>query len=140
MATTNPIEVVLQFEQFINSRSPDAICALLTEDSAFIDSLGNRIAGKETLRKGWTGYFKMVPDYAISHTEIFANGETVAMFGSAWGTFSNSKDGHINKEDSWKTPAAWRAVVKDGKIAVWQVFADNEPMRAIMRRYPSGPS
>ena len=30
---------------------------------------------------------------------------------------------------------AWRAVVKDNKIAVWQVFADNEPIRAIMRRY-----
>jgi ketosteroid isomerase-like protein len=140
MSPANPVEVVLKFEELINSRSPDAICALLTEDSAFIDSLGNRMAGMETLRKAWTGYFKMVPDYAISHTEIFANSETVAMFGSAWGTFSNSnsKDSSMKKEDSWKTPAAWRAVVRDGKIALWQVFADNEPIRAIMRRYPSG--
>jgi ketosteroid isomerase-like protein len=133
MATASPIEVVLQFEQLINSRSPEAICALLTEDSAFLDSLGNRIAGMENLRKAWTGYFKMVPDYAVSHSEIFANGETVAMFGSAQGTYS--KDGHINKEDFWKTLAAWRAVVRDGKIAVWQVFAENEPIRAIMRHY-----
>jgi ketosteroid isomerase-like protein len=136
MATASPIDVVLKFEQLINSRSPDAICSLLTEDSAFIDSMGNRSAGLETLRKAWAGYFKMVPDYAISHAEIFANGETVAMFGSAQGTFS--KDGPVKKEDSWKTPAAWRAVVRDGKIALWQVFADNEPIRAIMRRYQGG--
>jgi hypothetical protein len=75
----------------------------------------------------------MVPDYTISHTEIFANRDTVAVFGSAQGSFA--KDGNLRKEDVWKTPAAWRAVVKDGKIALWQVFADNEPFRAIMRKY-----
>jgi len=129
----NPIEAVLKFEQLINSRNVDAVCGLLTGDSVFIDSLGNRMAGVENLRKAWTGYFKMVPDYSISHAEIFADGETVAIFGSAQGTFS--KSGEMKKEDFWKTPAAWRAVVRDGKIALWQVFADNEPIRAIMRRY-----
>lgn len=129
----NSIEVVLKFEQLINSRNVDAVCGLLTDDSVFIDSLGNRMAGMENLRKAWTGYFKMVPDYSISHAEIFANGETVAMFGSTQGTFS--KTGEMKKDDFWKTPAAWRAVVRDGKIALWQVFADNEPIRAIMRKY-----
>lgn len=136
MPFASPIEVVLKFEQLINSRSPDAICGLLTGDSAFIDSLGSRTTGVENLRKAWAGYFKMVPDYAISHGEIFANGERVAMFGSAQGTFS--KNGQMKKEDFWKTPAAWRAVVRDGRIALWQVFADNEPIRSIMRRYRSG--
>jgi ketosteroid isomerase-like protein len=136
MSTMSPVEVVLQFEQLINSRSPDTICGLLTDDSAFIDSLGNRVAGLENLRKAWAGYFKMVPDYSISHAEIFANGDTVAIFGSAQGTFS--KDGQLKKEDFWKSPAAWRAVVRDGKIALWQVFADNEPIRAVMRRYQGG--
>jgi ketosteroid isomerase-like protein len=131
--STSPIEVVLKFEQLINSRNPDAVCGLLTEDSVFIDSLGNRVACLESQRKAWAGYFKMVPDYSISHAEIFANGETVAVFGSAQGSFS--KDGQTKKEDFWKTPAAWRAVIRDDKIALWQVFADNEPIRAIMRKY-----
>jgi len=135
MPFNGPIEAVLQFERLINSRSPDAVCGLLTEDSAFVDSLGNQMAGLENLRKAWTGYFKMVPDYSISHSEIFSNGAEVAMFGTAQGTFS--KDGQMKKEDFWKTPAAWRAVVRDGKIALWQVFADNEPIRAIMRRHQS---
>ncbi len=41
----------------------------------------------------------------------------------------------MKKEDFWKTPASSRAVVKGGKIAQWQVFADNEPIRAIMCKY-----
>jgi ketosteroid isomerase-like protein len=122
----------LRFEQLTNSRNAEGICSLMTTDSAFIDSLGNRVEGQAKLRAAWGGYFKMVPDYSISHSEIFADGNTVAMFGSAQGTFS--KDGQLSKDNSWKTPASWRAVVKDGKIAVWQVYADNEPIRAIMRK------
>jgi ketosteroid isomerase-like protein len=132
---TNTIQVVLEFEKLINVRNPEAICALMTADGEFIDSLGNRLQGAAKLRAAWKGYFKIVPDYSISHSEIFADGNTVSVFGSAQGTFS--KDGHLRKENFWKTPAAWRAVVKDGKIAVWQVYADNEPLRAIMRKAPA---
>src|ERR1700743_430676 len=131
----NPIQTVLKFEEAINSHNPDAVVACMAADAAFIDSLGNRMEGTAKLRAAWEGYFKMVPDYSISHSENFADGNTVAVFGSAQGTFIHPKDGgNLNKENFWKPPAAWRAVVKDGKIAVWQVFADNEPIRAIMRK------
>jgi hypothetical protein len=105
----------------------------MTTDGEFIDSLGNRLQGAQKLLAAWEGYFKMVPDYSISHSEIFANGNIVAVFGSAQGTFT--KDGKLKKEDFWKSPASWRAVVKDSKVAVWQVFADNEPIRVVMRKY-----
>jgi len=154
----------------------------MTPDGEFIDSLGNRIQGREKLRSAWTGYFKMVPDYSISHSEIFAQGNTVAVFGSAQGTFfptastgqgeagvPGTRDVRVqgleagaraepadpgaearrrtdsfpaarreatkSNENYWKTPASWRAAVKDGKIAVWQVYADNEPIRVIMRKH-----
>ncbi|MGZ4877088.1 MAG: nuclear transport factor 2 family protein [Candidatus Angelobacter sp.] len=129
---SNPIQVILEFEKLINARNPEAICALMTADGEFIDSLGNRIQGAEKLRAAWEGYFKMVPDYSIAHSEIFADGSTVAVFGSAQGTFA--RQGQLRKEDFWTTPAAWRAVVKNGKIAIWQVYADNEPIRAIIRK------
>jgi ketosteroid isomerase-like protein len=133
MPPENPVEVVLKFEQLINARNVLAICGLMTIEGEFIDSLGNRVQGAQKLRAAWEGYFKMVPDYSISHSEIFSDGNTVAVFGSAQGTFA--KDGVLKKEDFWKMPAAWRAVVKDGKIAVWQVYADNEPIRALMRSH-----
>jgi ketosteroid isomerase-like protein len=132
MPAQSPIEVVLRFEELINSRSPEAVSSLLTADSIFIDSLGNRIQGIDKLRAAWTSYFKMVPDYAISHSEIFAEGDTVAIFGNAQGTLARGSE--LHKEDFWKTTAGWRAVVKNGKIAEWQVYADNEPIRAIMRK------
>jgi ketosteroid isomerase-like protein len=132
MSTDNPVQVVLKFEELINGRNADTIAALMAADGEFIDSLGNRIQGAEKLRSAWAGYFKMVPDYSISHSEIFADGNSVALFGSAQGTFS--KDGRMDKQNYWKTPAAWRAVVKDGRISIWQVYADNEPIRAIMRK------
>ncbi len=130
--SSDPVEVVLEFERRINSRDPRAIVDLLSPDSVFIDSLGSRVQGREKLRAAWDGYFKMVPDYSISHDEIFRHGDTVAMFGSAQGTFSQG--GQIRKENFWNTKAAWRAVVSNGKIAVWQVYTDNEPIRAAMRQ------
>jgi len=129
----NQIAVVLKFEETINSRNVDAVVSSLTEDSVFIDSLGNRMQGLKRLREAWQGYFQLVPDYTISHDRVFADGETVAMFGSAQGTLVH--EGKLSKENFWQTPAAWKAVVKDGKIAVWQVYADNEPIRKIMRKY-----
>ncbi len=132
MSSEQAIEVVLKFEQLINSQKAEAVCSLLTEDSVFIDSLGNRVEGLARLRSAWEGYFKMAPDYSISHEEIFANENTVAMLGMAQGTYA--PDGQIKKENFWKTPAAWKAVVKSGRIALWQVFADNEPIRAIARK------
>lgn len=128
----HPVDVVLQFEHAINSRNPDAICAFMSSDGEFIDSLGSVLEGAEKLRAAWAGYFKIFPDYSISHTEIFAEGNTVAIFGAAQGT--TAAEGEIKKENFWKTPAAWRAVVRDDKIAVWQVYADNEPARAVMRK------
>jgi ketosteroid isomerase-like protein len=127
-----PVDVVLKFEQAINSRNPAAIVALLAADSIFVDSMGTRVQGLEKLRAAWEGYYKMVPDYTVSHEEIFNRGDTVAVFGSARGTFS--PDGQNRKENFWEATAAWRALVKDGKIALWQVFADNEPIREIMPR------
>lgn len=132
LPSESAIATVLKFEQLINSRNAEAACSLLADDSLFIDSLGNRVEGRGRLLSAWQSYFKMVPDYSISHEEIFANGETVAMFGMAQGTLAKTTE--LKKEDFWKTPAAWKAVVKNNKIAVWQVYADNEPIRAIMRK------
>ena len=134
--SVHPLDVVPKFERLINARDPAAIAGLLTTDAVVVDSLGTRVQGREKLRAAWEGYFKMVPDYSISHEEIFSRGNTVAVFGTARGTFS--PDGQIRKENFWTTPAAWRAWVKDGKITLWQVFADNEPIRAIMWRTGRG--
>jgi ketosteroid isomerase-like protein len=130
MSSTAPVDVVLAFMERINAADVDGLCALMTEDHVFLDGLGNRIQGREAMRKGWAGYFRMFPDYRISHAEIFAHGDVVASFGAAEATYA--VNGKLAKGNHWSVPAAWRAVVHDGLIAEWQVYADNQAARKIM--------
>jgi uncharacterized protein (TIGR02246 family) len=118
------------FVNAINRQNPDEIASLMTEDHVFIDSLGTKVTGREQMKKGWRGYFGMVPDYTITVEDTFADGPVVVMLGAAHGTYSSG--GPLKPENRWRTPAAWRAVVRGSLIAEWRVYADNEPIRRIM--------
>lgn len=131
MGPPKTVDVILKFEQMINSRDADAICSMMTADAVFIDSLGNRVEGMGALRSAWENYFRIVPDYSIQHTEVFVNENRATMIGWASGTLS--KGGTQQKVHPWSMPAAWLVAVRGGKIALWQVFADNEPLREIIR-------
>jgi ketosteroid isomerase-like protein len=130
MMGKSPVDTVIAFLEQINAHNVDELCALMTEDHAFLDGLGNRTQGREAMRKGWAGYFRMFPDYRVSHRDIFSEGEVVAAFGSAEGTLAVKED--LLQENHWSAPAAWRAVVRNGLIAEWQVYADNQSARKIM--------
>ena len=118
------VQIARSFVDAINAHDVAAIVALATPDHRFIDSLGNTLpVGK--LREGWEDYFRMAPDYRITVTRYVPDGTSVLAYGTAAGTYAQT---------AWSTPAAWRAVIRDGKIAEWQVYADNEPIREIMRR------
>lgn len=84
------------------------------------------------MRAGWSGYFRMVPDYTLAVEETYANGPAVVMLGEAQGTYSH--DGKIESENRWHTPIAIRAQVEDGLVAEWRVYADNEPIRRLMAK------
>lgn len=127
-----PASIAHAFVNAINQRSPQEIASLMTADHVFIDSLGMKVIGREQMKKGWEGYFAMVPDYTITVDETFTTGSVVVMLGAAQGTFSSG--GVLKPENTWQTPAAWRAVVRGSLIAEWRVYADNEPVRQIMAR------
>jgi ketosteroid isomerase-like protein len=116
-------QIVLDFVRAINEHNVDKICLLMADDHKFIDSHGNEAVGKEQMRAGWVGYFQLFPDYNIEITELFLDGDTVAAFGYAGGTFEGLTD---RKESYWHLPAAWKAITKDGKIQLWQVYADSK--------------
>ncbi len=131
MAERDAVTVVLEFMQQINSGDAEKVAAMLSEDHVFVDGLGNRITGREKMRGGWRGYYQMVPDYKVSHEEIFANGNVVAVFGTARGTYV-AAGGTVKKENFWEVPASWKVIVRNGEIALWQVYADNQPIRKLM--------
>jgi uncharacterized protein (TIGR02246 family) len=124
--------VAQAFVRAINRQDVEALAELMTEGHRFIDSLGTVVVGRETMRAGGPGYFRMVPDYSIAVEETFCDGPVVVMLGVAQGTYA--PDGQLREENRWKTPAAFRAFVEDGKVAEWRVYADNEPMRRLMRK------
>lgn len=126
-----PTDVVQRFVDRINARDLDAVAALMTEDHRFIDSLGAEVVGREKVRQGWEEYFRIVPDYRIEVRETFVDGLVVVLLGVARGTYT--RDGTLRGEDTWHTPAAWRAQVSGGRVAEWRVYADNEPIRRRMR-------
>jgi ketosteroid isomerase-like protein len=128
----SPSETVLEFLDRINKRDANKLAELMTEDHVFIDSLGNSVHGREKMRAGWQGYFSFCPDYWVSHEEILANGNIVAVFGAAGGTISTS--GQLAPENKWRTPAAWMAIVENGLVKQWQVYADNKPVYEIMAK------
>src|SRR5215813_1955959 len=118
------VKVGMEFIKRINAGDVAAICDLMTEGHIFQDALGKRFMGRETMRQGWKMYFKIVADYNIRAEEFFQTKNRLAIFGVASGTCCGS-DGGKSTDKFWQVPAAWGAVVDDGKIAEWRVYADN---------------
>jgi hypothetical protein len=94
----------------------------MTEDHTFVDSGGRIQSGRENVTAGWMEYFRMFPDYEIRVESMLADRGLVAVFGSASGTY-NGKRGLV-AENRIAMPAAWKALVENGKIKLWQVYAD----------------
>ena len=129
-------EVAQSFVEAINLGDAERLWLLMAEDHVFIDSLGGEYHGRDTMRSGWRSYFSVVPDYRIEVLEIYDNGSVVIMVGTAQGTYA--PEGKLDLGARWSAPAAWKAVISEERVAVWQVFADNEPLRRMMRRYGNG--
>ena len=130
----SPAETVLEFIARINQRDADKLAELMTEDHVFIDGLGQAVRGRENMRLGWRGYYAFCPDYWVSCEKILSDGNAVAAFGSAGGTIA--ANGDLPPENRWRIPAAWLAVVEDGLVREWRVYADNKPVYEIAARKP----
>jgi ketosteroid isomerase-like protein len=120
------------FVRAINRQDVDGLVALMAPEHRFIDSLGNTVVGREKMRAGWAGYFKMVPDYSIAIEESLSDGTVALMLGIAEGTYAPA--GKLKSENRWKTPIALRALIEDGLVEEWRVYADNEPLRNLMKK------
>ncbi|HTW39774.1 MAG TPA: nuclear transport factor 2 family protein [Thermoplasmata archaeon] len=130
MPEGDTVRTALKFVNEINRHDIDSILALIADDYLFTDSLGQEVRGKERAREGWAAYLALFPDYHIGIKEWFQNGRVVSLVGVASGTYAVR--GTLPSENRWKTPAAWRVVVRDNQVVQWQVFADQEPVWKVM--------
>jgi uncharacterized protein (TIGR02246 family) len=121
----NSAETFTQFAAAINNHDAKAIAALMTPDHLFVDGLGNRVEGATQMEAGWRGYFAMCPDYQIRVEHVLAEDDVALAVGEAGGTIDGV---------TWRTPAAWKAVIRSGKVAEFRVFADNKPVYEIFAK------
>ena len=122
------------FIRAINRQDVDRLAELMSPAHRFVDSVSNVTEGKDRMCEAWTAYFRMIPDYAIAIEEYYPADPVVIMLGVASGTYT--PDGPLHSENRWQTPIAIRALVEDGIITEWRVYADNEPMRTLIARKP----
>jgi ketosteroid isomerase-like protein len=137
----DPIEIATAFIERINAADVAGICELMTEDHIFQDALGDRFLGREKMRHGWTSYFSMVGNYKVLVKEHFMREDSVAMFGTASGSYPapSAAGATTNTQETsaapqfWEVPAAWHVVTRGGQVAEWRVYADNLPLRKLMK-------
>jgi len=131
----SPKDVALAFVDRINRHDLAGLAALMTEDHRFVDGLGQEVRGRERMVEGWHGYFAWFPDYSIKVDHTSSNGNVVALLGTAQGTYC--VNGCTPAENHWQIPAAWKALIRNERVAEWRVYADNEPVWKMMgvKRY-----
>ena len=119
------VETFAAFAAAINRQDVEALAVLMTADHVFVDSWGQRVEGATPMEAGWRGYFAMCPDYWIRADHIAADNDVVLAAGEAGGTIDGT---------SWRTPAAWKALIRGDKVMEWRVFADNKPVLEILAK------
>jgi len=127
------LKIVLDFIESINIADIDRLFDLMSNDHEFIDSRGNSMVGNDNMKKAWTGYFDLFPDYKVEITHTLQNDSIIVLLGYASGTYkTNIKN--TDDKNHWKVPASWKAIVVDKKIKLWQVYADNSVVIEIINR------
>jgi hypothetical protein len=58
--------------------------------------------------------------------------DKLAEYGAAGGTIA--VDGKLPPENKWRASAAWLAIVENGLVKQWRVYADNKPIYDILAR------
>jgi len=112
-------EIVLRFVNAINNQDLPLIITMMSDDFAFIDTYGNS-EDKEQMKTGWQGYFNWFPDYLIEIDDYIENSEFAVIIGKASGSYLGEKERY------WIFPAAWKIIVEDGQVKLWQVFCDSK--------------
>ncbi len=127
------------FENFvaaINSGDVNTIYNYMSEDHVHIDGQGNKVQGREKVQAGWEGYFRMFRDYKIEINSFTENATVFLAEGTAEGTYGDTKS--VSGDNYFKIPAAWKAVIENGKVKQWQIFADTKVTGEIIDKYSSG--
>ena len=115
---TDPIDVVVSFNEAINTRDLSALSALMADSHRFVDSAGSVTEGKRACVEAWSRFFESFADYRNIFDTIdeISGGRVVA------------KGRSLCSVEALHGPAVWTAVVEGESIVEWRV---DEPTRSV---------
>ena len=124
--------VVQQFIEAINAHDVAVLMARMTDDHRLVDAEGVVIVGRAAAGEAWRAAFAWMPDFTILIEHLLHGGDVVGLFGTARGTCV--VDGRLLPENRWRLAVAWKAVVRQGKVAEWHVYCDPRLVYTIIER------
>jgi ketosteroid isomerase-like protein len=121
MNIKNSIELVLKFNEYINSRDAKGLQSLMTDNHTFIDTDNNSCNGKEKVLKAWKRFFEQFPDYRNTFEHIESRDDLVLITG-----YSTSLDKQLNGT------AIWTVKVTRGMVKEWSAYNDTPKNRKLL--------
>jgi ketosteroid isomerase-like protein len=121
MPFESPYVLASKFNAYINSADLEGLASLMTDDHAFIDSLGLVVSGKSKVLAAWSSFFRAFPDYRSEFERHREAGDIVAIQGRS-----------LCSDLRLHGLALWRAEIREGKITRWQVFTDTTENRSAL--------
>jgi hypothetical protein len=117
----SPLEITGAFIAAINAMDLSALRSLMTVDHVYTDARGVEYVGSAKMMENWQQFYYAYPKYWISIDSNFANGNRVALFGTAGGKWR--VDGTVIP-GSWQVKTAFLAEVDRDKVRRWSIFCD----------------
>jgi ketosteroid isomerase-like protein/uncharacterized protein YndB with AHSA1/START domain len=121
MKTKNTIEIVLQFNDYVNNQDVKGLGSLMTEDHTFIDTSNNSFNGKEKALEAWKGFFEQFHDYRNTFEHIESRDDLVLITG-----YSTSSEKQLEGR------AIWTVKVTADRVVEWRVYDDTPEIRKLL--------
>lgn len=116
-----PEDVVIGFNNCINTRDLSGLEQLMADYHSFIDSGNNVVKRKINCLNAWKAFFNGFPDYKNIFHDITAEGSLVKI------------TGHVTcSAPILEGPAIWTATLENDKVKEWRVFEDNSTNRKLL--------
>jgi ketosteroid isomerase-like protein len=117
--TRSPAAIVAAYNDAINERDIDALARLMTDDHAFVDKAGARVAGKGVCLNAWRRFFVMFPVYQNETSAVSIDNDIVVLTGRS-----------LYSDDRLAGPALWTATLSGVQVREWRVLEDTPANRA----------
>jgi hypothetical protein len=119
-----PVAAVVSFIDAINRGDVVHLATLMTDDHRLQVFDEAPLDGKDANIDGWRGYTLSFPDYVIYPHQLVARNTEVVVLGHTTGSHL-----HLPDEEESRLTLLWRALVREGRVHLWQLIADTPERR-----------